>query len=107
VVAAGFAHTWPHDQGQRLFRAERAQQRLPVTPNDPVNAGENGQWEFTNWQAKINATIEAPWEVKIRRPCDTSRVSHSGARFGEPAGSRQRAGAGRSAPLDYRGAPVA
>jgi hypothetical protein len=37
----------------------------PVTPNDLINAGKDGRWEFATWQAKINGTFEAPWRVKV------------------------------------------
>lgn len=75
---ATYAHTWHEDQASGYFGQSVRNNGLPVTPNDLINTSQDGRWEFTSWQAKINATIEAPWDVKV-----TPTVRHqSGQSFG-------------------------
>lgn len=64
-LLASFAHTWMRDQNNSYFGQNVRNNQFPVTPNDLVNTAENGQYHFTTWQAKINGTLEAPWELKI------------------------------------------
>ena len=37
----------------------------PLTPNDLINAGENGRYEFRIWSAKVHGTYAGPWDVRI------------------------------------------
>jgi hypothetical protein len=77
-LLATFAHTWSHDQQSAFFGQNVRNNVLPVTPNDLINAGTDGQYDFTSWQSKISATYEAPWNVKL-----TPTVRHqSGQQFG-------------------------
>jgi hypothetical protein len=77
-LLATFAHTWSHDQQSGFFGQSVRNNVLPVTPNDLINAGTDGQYDFTSWQSKISATYEAPWSVKL-----TPTVRHqSGQQFG-------------------------
>jgi hypothetical protein len=64
-LLASFAHTWMRDQNNSYFGQNVRNNQFPVTPNDLVNTSEDGQYKFTTWQGKINATIEAPWELKV------------------------------------------
>jgi hypothetical protein len=62
---AGFAHTWNRDQAGAYFGQSVRNNALPLTPNDLINAGSNGRYEFTTWTAKAYGTYEAPWRVRI------------------------------------------
>ena len=49
-----------------------------MTPNDLINAGEDGRHEFTTWTVKAHGTYETPWAVRI-----TPMLRHqSGQPFG-------------------------
>lgn len=37
----------------------------PVTPNDLINAGKDGRYDFRTWSAKIHGTYQAPWDIRI------------------------------------------
>ncbi len=60
-----FAHTWSHDQNNTFFGQNVRNNQFPVTPNDLINAGENGQYDYTSWQGKISATIEAMYGIRV------------------------------------------
>ena len=64
-LMATFAHTWSRDQQNSFFGQSVRQNVYPSTPNDLINAGPDGRYEFTTWQGKLNATIEIPWEIKL------------------------------------------
>jgi hypothetical protein len=64
-LVAGFAHTWNSDQASAYFGQQIRQNTYPLTPNDLINAGTNGRYEFRTWSAKIHGTYQAPWEVRI------------------------------------------
>ncbi|HSC25765.1 MAG TPA: TonB-dependent receptor [Vicinamibacterales bacterium] len=64
-LVAGFSHTWSADQ-QAVFSGQSVRQNTyPLTPNDLINAGEDGRYDFRIWSAKIHGTYEAPWDVRI------------------------------------------
>ena len=51
---------------------------FPLTPNDLINAGPGGRFEFTTWTAKASGTYEGPWGVRL-----TPHLRHqSGQPFG-------------------------
>ena len=64
-LVAGFAHTWSRDQASGYFGQPVRQNSYPLTPNDLINAGEDGGYEFRIWSAKIHGTYAAPWDVRI------------------------------------------
>lgn len=77
-LLATFAHTWSQDQNNTFFGQTVRNTNFPLTPNDLVNAGPDGRYEYTSWQAKINATVEGPFAIKM-----TPIVRHqSGQSFG-------------------------
>jgi hypothetical protein len=54
------------------------QNAYPLTPNDLLNAGPDGRYEFRTWSAKLYGTYEGPWDVRV-----TPSLRHqSGQPFG-------------------------
>jgi hypothetical protein len=77
-LTAGFGHTWSDDQASRYLGQAVRQNTYPLTPNDLINAGERGVYEFRMWSAKIHGTYVMPWDLRI-----TPFVRHqSGQPFG-------------------------
>jgi len=77
-IAAGFDHVWNRDQTSTYFGQAVRQNAYPLTPNDLLNAGPNGRYEFRTWSAKVYGTYEGPWGVRL-----TPSVRHqSGQPFG-------------------------
>jgi hypothetical protein len=75
---AGFAHTWYGDQASVYLGQSVRSNLYPLTPNDLINTGPNGQHRFRMWSAKIHGTYAAPWGVRI-----TPYLRHqSGQAFG-------------------------
>ena len=64
-LVAGFAHTWSRDQASGYFGQPVRQNTYPLTPNDLINAGEDGRYEFRIWSARIHGTYGGPWDVRI------------------------------------------
>ena len=64
-LVAGFAHTWSRDQASGYFGQSVRENTYPLTPNDLINAGEDGRYEFRIWSAKIHGTYAGPWDVRI------------------------------------------
>lgn len=64
-LVAGFSHTWSADQ-QAAYSGQSVRQNMyPLTPNDLINAGEDGRYDFRIWSAKIHGSYEAPWNVRV------------------------------------------
>src|SRR4029079_15705313 len=64
-LVAGFAHTWNFDQASGYFGQPVRQNTYPLTPNDLINAGKDGRYEFRTWSAKIYGTYEGPWNLRV------------------------------------------
>jgi hypothetical protein len=65
ALSGSFAHTWSREGVAR------------VTPNDAINS-DDGIRRFTDWQSKINATLELPYRFRV-----TPMMRHqSGTAFG-------------------------
>ena len=64
-LVAGFAHTWSRDQASGYFGQSVRNNVYPLTPNDLINAGEDGRYEFRIWSAKIHGTYAGPWDLRI------------------------------------------
>jgi hypothetical protein len=64
-LVAGFAHTWSRDQATGYFGQPIRNNVYPLTPNDLINAGTDGRYEFRIWSAKVHGTYVGPWEVRI------------------------------------------
>ena len=62
---AGFAHTWNRDQANGYLGQAVRQNTYSLTPNDLINAGNDGQYEFRTWSAKIYGTYEGPWDLRV------------------------------------------
>ena len=41
------------------------QNAFPLTPNDLINADENGAYDYRVWSAKVYGTYEAPWGLRF------------------------------------------
>ena len=64
-LVAGFAHTWNRDQASGYFGQPVRENTYPLTPNDLINAGEDGRYAFRIWSARIYGTYAGPWDVRI------------------------------------------
>jgi len=83
-MVAGFAHTWNHDQANGYAGQTVRQNAYALTPNDLINAGQDGGYDFRTWSAKVYGTWEAPWHLRI-----TPYLRHqSGQPFGRTFVSR-------------------
>jgi hypothetical protein len=63
-IVAGFEHTWSGDQASGYFGQSVRNDTFPLTPNDLLNAGPDGRYEFHTWSAKIYGTYDGPWGVR-------------------------------------------
>jgi hypothetical protein len=64
-LVAGFTHTWNHDQASAYSGQAVRENTYSLTPNDLVNAANDGQYEFRTWSAKIYGTYEGPFDLRI------------------------------------------
>ena len=64
-LMAGLAHTWSGEQASAYFGQPVRNNIYPLTPNDLINAGSDGRYEFRIWSAKIQGTYAGPWDVRI------------------------------------------
>ncbi len=64
-LGAGFARTWNRDHASGYSGQSLRNNEYPLTPNDLLNAGAGGRYEFSTWTAKAHATFEAPWQLRI------------------------------------------
>jgi hypothetical protein len=65
TLGAGFAHTWNGDHASGYSGQSLRNNAYRLTPNDLLNAGANGRYEFSTWTAKAHGTFEAPWQLRI------------------------------------------
>jgi hypothetical protein len=86
-MVVGFAHTWNFDQASAYGGQLVRQNTYALTPNDLINAGKDGQYQFRTWSARIYGTYEGPWGLQI-----TPYLRHQ---------SGQPFGATLVAPLNY------
>jgi Carboxypeptidase regulatory-like domain/TonB dependent receptor-like, beta-barrel len=99
-LVAGFANTWNYDQASAYSGQSVRQNTYALTPNDLINAGKDGRYEFTTWSAKIYGTYEGPWALRI-----TPYLRHqSGQPFGRTFVARLNYGNVRilAEPIDTR-----
>jgi hypothetical protein len=64
-LVAAFDHVWNQDQTNAYFGQSLRQNPYPLTPNDLLNAGPEGRYEFRTWSAKLYGTYEGPWGVRL------------------------------------------
>jgi hypothetical protein len=77
-LLCAFDHVWNQDQTNAYFGQSLRQNPYPLTPNDLLNAGTDGRYEFRTWSAKMSGTYEGPWGVRL-----TSYLRHQA---GQPFG---------------------
>jgi hypothetical protein len=65
ALGAGFAHTWNGDHASGYSGQSLRNNAYRLTPNDLLNAGAGGRYEFSTWTAKVHGTFEAPWQLRI------------------------------------------
>ena len=87
TFGAGFAHTWNGDQASGYAGQPLRNNAVPLTPNDLLNAGTGGRYEFSTWTAKAHGTIEGPWQLLF-----TPVLRHQS---GQPFGRTQTTDAGQ------------
>ena len=59
------AHTTSYAQANTFFDTSFRQNQLPVTPNDLINTAPDGQEKSTDLSAKLSASWEGLWGLKI------------------------------------------
>ena len=64
-LAGSFAHTWNRDHANVYFGQMVRANALPVTPNDLIHTDDGGRHVFRVWSAKLHATFEAPWRLRM------------------------------------------
>ena len=104
TLGAGVAHTWNGDHASGYSGQSLRNNAYPVTPNDLLNAGTGGRYEFSTWTAKVHGTFEAPWQLRITpvlrhqsgQPFGRTQTTETGQlRYGtvtllmEPVGTRR------------------
>jgi outer membrane receptor protein involved in Fe transport len=62
---ASLAYTTSYAQANILFDTNFRQNQLPVTPNDLINTAPDGQEKSTDIAAKVTASWEGPWGLKV------------------------------------------
>jgi outer membrane receptor protein involved in Fe transport len=87
TFGAGYAHTWNGDQASGYAGQALRNNPLPLTPNDWLNAGDGGRYEFSTWTARAHATVEGPWQLQI-----TPVLRHQS---GQPYGRTQTTSVGQ------------
>jgi hypothetical protein len=65
TLGAGFAQTWNGDHASGYSGQSLRNNAYRLTPNDLLNAGVGGRYEFSTWTAKAHGTFEAPWQLRI------------------------------------------
>jgi hypothetical protein len=65
AFGAGFAYTWNGDHASGYSGQVLRNNAYPLTPNDLINTGRGGRYEFSTWTAKANGTVEGPWHLRI------------------------------------------
>jgi Carboxypeptidase regulatory-like domain/TonB dependent receptor len=100
-LLAAFDHIWNHDQTNAYYGQSLRQNPYPLTPNDLLNAGPKGRYEFRTWSARISGTYEGPWGVRLTpylrhqsgQPFGrtfTTRLNYGNVRIlAEPIGTRR------------------
>jgi carboxypeptidase family protein/TonB-dependent receptor-like protein len=99
-MVAAFAHTWNADQSNAYLGQAVRQNTYALTPNDLINAGGDGEYDFRTWSAKLYGTCEGPWGLRI-----TPYLRHqSGQPFGRTLIARLNYGSVRilAEPMDAR-----
>ena len=66
-LMATYAMTWNQENAASPGAAANAVRSADtaVNPNDLVNAGSDGRYHFSLWNAKLHAVIPAPWGLRI------------------------------------------
>ena len=62
---ASLAHTTSYAQANTFFDTSFRQNQLPITPNDLINTEPNGQEKSSDVSAKLNASWQGRWGLKI------------------------------------------
>jgi outer membrane receptor protein involved in Fe transport len=62
---ASISHTTSYAQANTFFDTNFRQNPLPVTPNDLINTAPDGQEKSTDIAAKVTASWEGPWGLKV------------------------------------------
>jgi hypothetical protein len=64
-AVASLSHTISYAQANVLFDTNFRQNQLPITPNDLINTAPDGQEQSTDTAAKLTASWEGPFGLKI------------------------------------------
>ena len=64
-LGAGFSYTWSADQASGYSGQGVRNNTYPLTPNDLINTGTGGRYEFTTWTASAHGTYRAPSDIRV------------------------------------------
>jgi hypothetical protein len=64
-LGAGFTHTWNREHAAGYSGQGLRNNVYALTPNDLINAGPDGRYEFTTWTAKAHGTYELPRSFSV------------------------------------------
>jgi hypothetical protein len=66
-LTASYAITWTAENAASPGAAANSVRSadVPVNPNDRFNAGDDGRYHFSLWNAKIHAVIPGPWQLQF------------------------------------------
>ena len=99
-LIGGVAHVLNGDQANTYAGQAVRQNAYPVTPNDLIQTGSDGRYDFRTWTAKLHAVVDGPWGLRA-----SPLLRHqSGQPFGRTFVRRTRAGNVRmlAEPIDAR-----
>ena len=65
TLGGGFAHTWNGDHASGYSGQSLRNNAYPLTPNDLLNAGAGGRYEFSTSTAKLHGSFAVPWQVRV------------------------------------------
>lgn len=63
-MQASYAYRWNRDLSTAYFGNNLRTLDVAANPNELINT-DAGRYNFTTWSAKVNGTIEAPWQVRV------------------------------------------
>jgi hypothetical protein len=64
-LLGSFSTTWNRDHASMYIGQAVRANEFPVTPNDFIHTDEQGRHRFRVWSAKVLATYEGPWGIRV------------------------------------------
>ena len=64
-LSGSFSTTWNRDHASAYLGQTVRANEFPVTPNDFTHTDEQGRHRFRLWSAKVLATYDGPWGIRV------------------------------------------